>query len=71
MSGNYYLSIFNGQQGFTSLTQYTINPSFFGQLLKSSPPSLTEVSFAMKGNDLWLVWNSTSTPELTQIIFSQ
>jgi hypothetical protein len=25
----------------------------------------------MKGNDLWLVWNSTSTPELTQIIFSQ
>lgn len=73
MSGNYYLSIFIGTRGSTSLSQYTVIPNFFGQTNTRSPAPLNDVVLDLRGNDLWLTWNSieTTLPALTQIIFSQ
>jgi hypothetical protein len=72
MSGNYYISIFTGTQGSTSLIQYTVIPDFFGRITGKSPDPLNDAALELRGNDLWLTWRSSPpTPALTQIIFSQ
>lgn len=72
LSGNYYLSVFSGLQGSTSLSQYTVIPNFYGQTNAKPPVPLAEAALVLKDNDLWVTWNSTDPlPVLTQLIFSQ
>lgn len=73
MTGVYYLSIFPGSSGLTSLTQYTIAPSFIGQIVSRSPTPLSNATLNLIGNDLWVNWtySDVAQPVLTQIIFIQ
>lgn len=73
LTGIYYLSVFPGSSGLTSLTQYTIAPSFIGQIVSRPPTPLSIATLNLIENDLWINWtySDVSQPALTQIIFTQ
>lgn len=47
LSGNYYLSVFIGLQGQTTLTQYTVIPNFFGRVNAKAPAPLIDASLGL------------------------
>jgi hypothetical protein len=73
VTGIYYLSVFAGGSGLTSLTQYTIAPGFIGQIVSRPPTPLSTASINLINNDLWVNWTSSDVtqPALTLIIFTQ
>jgi hypothetical protein len=73
LTGDFYLSIFPGTSGLTSLEQYTIAPVFSGLIVSRPPNPLAIASLNLIGNDLWLNWTSSDEvkPALAQIIFTQ
>ncbi len=73
LTGKYYLSIFAGSFGQTTLQVYTVNPSFIGTLISRAPNPIQNASLVLRGNDLWVEWsyNDVTQPCITQLIFSQ
>lgn len=73
MTGDYYLSIFVGNSGLTSLTQYTIAPSSIGPFTSKTPTPISNASLTLVGNSLWLNWSYSDPiqPAITQIILTQ
>lgn len=73
MTGIYYLSVFAGRSGLTSLTQYTITPGFIGQIVSRPPTPLATASLNLVDNNLWVNWTYSDViqPALTLIIFTQ
>jgi hypothetical protein len=73
MTGVYYLSVFAGRSGLTSLTQYTVAPSFIGPIVSRPPTPLNIATLNLINNDLWLNWTYSDVvqPAVTNIIFAQ
>jgi hypothetical protein len=73
MSGNYYLSIFPGNRGVTSRTQYKVDPSFIGAIVSRPPNPIHKTNLIIKNNDLYVEWANDDISEaaITLLVFTQ